>query len=126
MSDCRVVTMELSLSGRSVIVVVPGNTAIDCTVGIVWMTFESRRFPGPCPDVVLCAGERRVVAEPGVLYLSALGTASSAEVCVTFAASSQIQVATRLTSSRGVSSAEISQYELGLGAGVPASGTTLS
>ena len=103
--------MELSLSGRSAVLGVPGPAVLACTLGVVWVTFESRRARGSCADIVLCAGQRRSLAGPGRVYLSAMGIAGSAEVRVTFAASSQIQVATRLTSSRGDSSAGTSQYE---------------
>lgn len=112
--------MELSLSGRAVVLAVPEGTVIACATGTVWVTVERRRPCRPSKDVLLCAGQRCVVRDSGRVYLSAVGMASSTEVRATFRASSQIQVATRLTSSRGASSAGISQYELGLGAGVPA------
>lgn len=118
--------MMVSISGRSMVLAVGGNTVLSCRAGIVWMTVERRRPAGPSADIVMCPGQRQLVAGPARIHLTALGASSSAEVCATFAASSQIQLATRLTSSRGVSSAGISQYELGLGTGRPASGSTTS
>ena len=54
---------------------------ICCSQGSVWLTLETPCAAGPSPDIVLLAGQRYRVTEPGDYFLTHLGHGDPA-LCV--------------------------------------------
>ncbi len=105
---------------------------IRCVGGRLWITFEARRTGAPSPDLHLAAGQGLRVEVDAAWFVTSLDKGVVGRCVVDLSreragwiqlalrrlcapASFLIQDATASTSSRGCSSAWISQYRFGLG-----------